>query len=100
MMYIGSTALFLFMLTDQLGFDSVTIQECGKWLAFIGKFCVSGAFNNIFIFASELYPTEIRTVGVGFCSMVGRVSGALSPFLLGNGLMLQDQINTQSIMKP
>ncbi|CAG5078959.1 Oidioi.mRNA.OKI2018_I69.PAR.g9134.t1.cds [Oikopleura dioica] len=70
------------MLNNQLGFDSVTIQECGKWLAFIGKFCVSGAFNNIFIFASELYPTEIRTVGVGFCSMVGRVSGALSPFLL------------------
>ena len=86
-MYLGSTSLFLFMLTAQIESDSIFIQESGKWLAFFGKFCISSVFNNIFIYASELYPTEIRTVGVGFASMVGRVSGAMSPFVLA----LQDK---------
>ena len=87
MMYLGSTSLFFFMLAAQIESDSIFIGESGKWLAFFGKFCISAVFNNIFIWASELYPTEVRTVGVGFASMVGRVSGALSPFVLA----LQDK---------
>jgi lysylphosphatidylglycerol synthetase-like protein (DUF2156 family) len=87
MMYLGSTSLFFFMLAAQIESDSIFIRESGKWLAFFGKFCISAVFNNIFIYASELYPTEVRTVGVGFASMVGRASGALSPFVLA----LQDK---------
>ena len=41
-----------FLLIDQKG----TITA----LAFIGRFMASGSFSNIYLYSSELYPTELR----------------------------------------
>jgi OCT family organic cation transporter-like MFS transporter 4/5 len=51
-------------------------------LTLVVKFCVCIGFGMIYIFASELFPTELRSVGVGVCIFVGRFGSMLAPFIL------------------
>ena len=36
----------------------------------------------LYTFAAELFPTEVRTIGISFGSMVGRVGGVVAPFII------------------
>uniref|UniRef100_A0A915NDJ6 Major facilitator superfamily (MFS) profile domain-containing protein n=2 Tax=Meloidogyne incognita group TaxID=654580 RepID=A0A915NDJ6_MELJA len=46
-----------------------------------GKACIQGAFNILYIFTSELYPTVIRNSAVGTCSMIARIGSAASGYI-------------------
>lgn len=54
-----------------------------KWLitaiALVGKFGISGSFCIVFLFASEIFPTSIRNIGVGVCSFWDTVGGMVAP---------------------
>nr|CDJ80455.1 Major facilitator superfamily MFS-1 domain containing protein [Haemonchus contortus] len=47
----------------------------------IGKICIQGAFNILYIFTSELYPTIIRNSAVGMTSMVARFGSGVSSYI-------------------
>ena len=47
----------------------------------IGKFGIAGTFNIVFIHASELYPTPVRSIGVGIANAAGRFGGTLAPIV-------------------
>lgn len=49
---------------------------------FIGMF-VQGGFNGIWPTLARIYPTEIRTTGVGFAVGVGRLGAVLGPLIFG-----------------
>ncbi len=49
---------------------------------FIGIF-VQGGFNGMYPTISRVYPTEIRTTGVGFAIGVGRLGAIIGPTLFG-----------------
>ena len=38
----------------------------------LGKMCITFSFGVIFLYGAELFPTEIRTSGIGSASFVGR----------------------------
>ena len=36
------------------------------------KFFASSSYNIIYIYANEIFPTNIRNTGMGICSMIAR----------------------------
>ena len=70
------------MLMIEFGSDNSTLYESSKWLSFSGKFLISAAFCAVYIFSAELFPTDVRSIGVGCGSMFGRVGGFAAPLII------------------
>jgi MFS family permease len=59
-----------------------------SWLALTGKFMLCITFSGVFLYASEVFPTAIRTQGMGLSSVAARLGGILAPLIvvvLGQG---------------
>jgi len=51
-------------------------------VAMTGKLFASANFAIVYIYTAELYPTIIRSTGVGCCSVMARIGGAIpSPYI-------------------
>ena len=44
------------------------------------KFLASASYANIYIYANELFPTNVRNTGMGICSMIARVGAIFGTF--------------------
>lgn len=42
---------------------------------------IMGSFTTAYIYAPEIYPTSVRTTGVGVASSMGRIGGMISPLV-------------------
>lgn len=51
-------------------------------VSLIGKFGVAGAFNILFLFTTELFPTSLRTAALGGCSQAARLGSIVAPPIL------------------
>ena len=51
-------------------------------LALLGKLGVSAGWQIIFLWESELYPTEVRLQGIGFTAITSRIGGIIAPYIL------------------
>ncbi|XP_071800449.1 solute carrier family 22 member 4-like [Asterias amurensis] len=51
-------------------------------VAMVGKFCITATFNTIYLWTSEMFPTPVRTVAIGMCSVAARVGGIVAPLML------------------
>jgi MFS family permease len=77
----GSMLLFLSLsFLGYLGilcFDKFTLI-----LSFISRFAISGVYNIIYTYSTEVYPTVIRAKGFGMNSICARLGGILFPILI------------------
>ncbi|XP_067885469.1 solute carrier family 22 member 4-like isoform X3 [Heterodontus francisci] len=51
-------------------------------LVMIGKSGITIAFAIIYVFSAELYPTVVRNMGIGMCSMSSRLGSIISPYFV------------------
>mmetsp|Transcript_71278 Transcript_71278/g.112936 ORF Transcript_71278/g.112936 Transcript_71278/m.112936 type:complete len:487 (-) Transcript_71278:83-1543(-) len=51
------------------------VSACGLKLA------ISAAFIITYVFVLEVYPTQVRSTGMAFCTMVGRIGSIMSPLV-------------------
>lgn len=50
-------------------------------LYLVAKFAIAASFLILYPFAGELYPTEIRGVGIGFTAYLGGLGLVAIPFV-------------------
>ena len=50
-------------------------------LSMVGKLAITCSYGIVYIFTAEVFPTEIRSAGMGGASMCARVGGMLCPYL-------------------
>lgn len=50
-------------------------------IVMIGKLFISGSYSIIYKYSAELFPTVVRSSGVGLGSMCASISGALTPLI-------------------
>ena len=50
-------------------------------LAMISRFCVAMALCILTVYTAEIYPTTIRSLGIGFTSFIGKFGCAVAPIL-------------------
>ncbi|XP_071955146.1 organic cation transporter protein-like isoform X2 [Antedon mediterranea] len=61
------------------------LMPLGAWritVAMIGKFGITASFGIVYIYSAEIYPTPVRSAGIGISSVAARIGGILSPFVL------------------
>lgn len=80
--------LFLFFIVGGiLSICSVLVEHLAKnqsenaekvsiVLAVFGKICISACISGLYIFSTEIFPTVLRSIGVGLCS-VWKITGIL-----------------------
>jgi MFS transporter, putative metabolite:H+ symporter len=63
-----------------------TASSNSQLLAFgiLLSFFMNGTYSCLYSYTPEVYPTAIRTTGMGVASAVGRFGGILSPIIIGS----------------
>jgi MFS family permease len=60
-------------------------------LLFIARAAIEGTFSVLYVYTPELYPTEVRSLGLATCNGCARLGGFSAPFftvyLIENGLV-------------
>ncbi len=63
-----------------INFFLYSVPDYGKTImSQIGKFFVTMAFAVIYVYAAELYPTVVRSTGMGMSSLMARIGAILAP---------------------
>ena len=50
-------------------------------MSVIGKAFITMGFASIYVYTVELFPTEVRSAGMGSGSMCARISGMAAPYI-------------------
>merc|ERR1719445_990068 len=87
-MLSGVLCITMVIIKNFISLDLVNVPAIVTAFALIGKAAVVSCFCIIFLYSSEVFPTVIRTVGVGSCTFFGRLGSLLAPQVLLLGELL------------
>jgi putative MFS transporter len=76
-LYLLASGVATFLFAIVTGFGGLLAS------AILMSFFSLGAWGSLYAWTPELYPTEIRTTGMGWASGMARVAGVISPTLGG-----------------
>ncbi|XP_070559896.1 organic cation transporter protein-like isoform X2 [Ptychodera flava] len=78
----------VFILAGVASLSTVLISKCGDlmWLnttvSMLGKCIITIAYNLSWVYAAELFPTPVRSLGVSMTSMSGMFASILAPQII------------------
>ncbi|XP_072904184.1 solute carrier family 22 member 4-like isoform X1 [Hemitrygon akajei] len=87
-----STALMLLLggaVLLAIQFIPSSLHHFARVLVMIGKTGITISFAIIYVFSAELYPTVVRNMGIGVCSMASRIGSIISPYFVYLGMYNQ-----------
>ena len=61
--------------------NSGTVRWGRVFFGILGKYGIALGFDAIYTWSAELYPTRIRSTGMGFCQVMARIGGTCSPWV-------------------
>merc|ERR1712173_535460 len=70
-----------FTITLCLLFNCSTQKSVVTAILFLARALGSGLFQTAYVYTPEVYPTVLRSVGVGSCSGVARFGAMLTPYI-------------------
>ncbi|KAJ6221775.1 hypothetical protein RDWZM_000320 [Blomia tropicalis] len=56
-------------------------QYLGLSMVMFGKFCVTCSYSIVYVYTTELFPTVVRTIGLGSSSMIARIASIMAPYV-------------------
>lgn len=82
---LGGISVFLLCLLDSMGASRAVLLIC----SLLSRLFLMGATCLTWVSTSEILSTEVRTTGHSAANAIARVGGALSPYLISNGIPIQ-----------
>ncbi len=79
------TGFYLVAAVSMLAMGWATLAASSGWVmaAFIGvNFCATGSWVSAYPTFSEIFPTPLRSTGIGFSVAFGRIGAAMAPLVL------------------
>ncbi|KAJ8304388.1 hypothetical protein KUTeg_017971, partial [Tegillarca granosa] len=77
---IAGVSLIIAVVLLVVGDDTGSLKIVSSVFSLLGKFGISSSFNVIFLFTPEMYPTNLRNVGIGMASTAAKIGGMIAPF--------------------
>ncbi|XP_053711345.1 synaptic vesicle 2-related protein-like [Synchiropus splendidus] len=68
-------SLFTLSMLGCIGRTGLTI------FIFIARAFITGGYQVAYVYTPEVFPTEARAIGLGTCSMLGRLGALITPFV-------------------
>lgn len=65
------------MSTFQFHFSRVLLTL----ILFLGRGVIAGLFQAAYVYTPEVYPTNLRSIGVGGCSSLARLGAMCTPYV-------------------
>ncbi|XP_047482516.1 organic cation transporter protein-like [Penaeus chinensis] len=81
---LSSILCFLVTAGALLALGVTTLGWLGMVFTMVGKMAITAAYQIIYLYASEVFPTEVRQRGMGTATMVAKVGSVAAPFLVEN----------------
>nr|XP_027207374.1 organic cation transporter protein-like [Penaeus vannamei] len=76
-----------------LGFIPDALEWLVITMVMLGRLAATVAFQVVYLYASELFPTEVRARGFGTCMMQSMVGAMLAPVILEMLVSAEEQSN-------
>lgn len=77
---LGSVSLIAACFIDKFGGSSSLNKTVFRILHLCAMFGIGACFGGVYIYTPELYPTDVRSVGLGIASSFSRCGTMLAPF--------------------